>query len=135
MAWVYLIIAAIFELGWPLGFKLSDLHPERFRLFIGGSVACMLLSGIFLYIAQKAIPISTAYIVWTGIGALGTLIIGIVFFGDSASFLRLFFAFLILVGVVGLEVITKYILDNWFKMGPNVFWTKLVHCQPIQFVF
>lgn len=107
MAWVYLIIAAIFELGWPLGFKLSDLHPERFRLYIGGSIICMLLSGVFLYLAQKTIPISTAYIVWTGIGAIGTFIIGIVFFGDSSSLLRLFFAFLILVGVVGLEVITK----------------------------
>ena len=107
MAWLYLIIAAIFELGWPLGFKLSDIHPERFWLHMCISVVCMLLSGVFLYLAQKTIPISTAYIVWTGIGAIGTLVMGIVFFGDSASFLRLFFAFLILVGAVGLEVITK----------------------------
>lgn len=107
MGWLYLLIAAIFEVGWPLGFKLSDLHPEKFWFYIGISAICMLLSGVFLYIAQKSIPISTAYIVWTGIGAVCTFLIGIVFFGDSASILRLFFALLILIGVVGLEVLTK----------------------------
>lgn len=107
MAWILLLIAAIFEVGWPLGFKLSEVHPERFWTFIGLAVVSMALSGLFLYLAQRAIPVSTAYIVWTGIGAIGTFIIGICFFGDSASLLRMAFALLILIGVVGLELTTS----------------------------
>lgn len=104
MAWIILIIAAVFEVGWPLGFKLSEVYPERFWLYISLAIVSMALSGLFLYFAQKNIPVSTAYIVWTGIGAVGTFLIGITFFGDSASLLRMLFALLILVGVVGLEL-------------------------------
>lgn len=107
MPWLYLIIAAIFEVGWPLGFKLSGLHPERFWTYISLASISMLLSGIFLYFAQKSIPVSTAYIIWTGIGAVGTFLLGIYFFGDSSSILRMFFALLILVGIVGLEITSK----------------------------
>lgn len=104
MAWIYLLVAAAFETGWPLGFKLADLHPERFWLYIVLSIVSMALSGLFLYLAQRTIPVSTAYIVWTGIGAVCTFIIGIVFFGDSASLLRMFFALMILIGVIGIEL-------------------------------
>lgn len=107
MSWLYLLIAAIFEVGWPLGFKLSDLHPERFWTFIGLAIVSMTLSGVFLYLAQRTIPVSTAYIVWTGIGAVGTFVIGITFFGDSASLLRMFFALMILIGIVGIELTGK----------------------------
>ena len=107
MAWFYLIIAAVFEVGWPLGFKLSGTQPHRFGLWITLAVLSMALSGVFLYLAQKSIPVSTAYIMWTGIGAVGTFLIGIAWFGDSASLLRMFFALLILVGVTGLELTTK----------------------------
>lgn len=107
MAWFYLIIAAIFEVGWPLGFKLSGLQPERFWTYISLASLSMLLSGVFLYFAQKTIPVSTAYIIWTGIGAIGTFLLGILCFGDSASILRMFFALLILVGIVGLEITSK----------------------------
>ena len=104
MSWIYLIVAAIFEVGWPLGFKLSGLHPERFWTYISLACLSMALSGVFLYLAQRTIPVSTAYIIWTGIGALGTFLLGICFFGDSASLLRMAFALLILVGIVGLEL-------------------------------
>ena len=107
MAWVLLVIAAIFEVGWPLGFKLSDLYPERFWLYISLATLSMALSGVFLYFAQKTIPVSTAYIIWTGIGAIGTFLLGILFFDDSASLLRMAFALLILVGIVGLELTSK----------------------------
>ena len=105
MNFVLLLIASIFEVGWPLGFKLSGLYPNHFVAFVSLSVVSMALSGLFLYLAQRGIPISTAYIIWTGIGAIGTFAIGIAFFGDSASLLRMFFALLILVGVVGLELL------------------------------
>ncbi len=107
MSIFYLIIAAIFEVGWPLGFKLSDTHPEHFWLYISLAAVSMILSGVFLYLAQRTIPISTAYIIWTGIGAVCTFVIGILFFGDAASLLRMFFALMILVGVVGLEQTAK----------------------------
>ncbi len=103
MAWVYLIIAGVFEIGWPLGFKLSQATPHRF-FWIAFAIISMALSGYFLYIAQKFIPIGTAYAVWTGIGTVGTLIIGIAFFSDPANFARLLFATLIIIGIVGLKL-------------------------------
>lgn len=105
MAWILLVIAALFEMGWPLGFKLASVHPKYFYLFITVAVISMALSGYLLYIAQKSIPIGTAYAVWTGIGVIGTFSIGILFFNDSASIARIFFAFLILAGVVGLKFV------------------------------
>ncbi|MBQ9639441.1 MAG: multidrug efflux SMR transporter [Bacteroidales bacterium] len=107
MQYLYLFIAALFEVGWPLGFKLADLHAERFWTFIGLGALSMALSGIFLYLAQRTMPISTAYIIWTGIGAIGTFLIGIFCFGDSASVLRMLFALLILVGIIGIELTGK----------------------------
>jgi quaternary ammonium compound-resistance protein SugE len=103
MHWFYLFIAAIFEIGWPLGFKLSSTTNHRiFWIII--AVISMGLSGVFLWLAQREIPIGTAYAVWTGMGAVGTLFIGIVFFGDSASTWRMVSALLIITGIVGLKL-------------------------------
>ncbi|MCR4658748.1 MAG: hypothetical protein K5650_00440 [Bacteroidales bacterium] len=104
MHWIYLTVATLFEMGWPLGFKLASLHHDRMALWLAVSALSMALSGVFLYLAQKAIPISTAYIIWTGIGAVGTFVIGLLMFGDSASFWRIFFATMILIGIVGIEI-------------------------------
>lgn len=105
MSWIYLIIAAIFEIGWPLGFKLSQTTNNRL-LWILFAVVSMALSGLFLWIAQKSIPMGTAYAVWTGIGAAGTFLVGIIYFQDSASMLRILSVFLIIAGVVGLKLTT-----------------------------
>lgn len=106
LSWFYLLIAGLFEMGWPLGFKLSSLAEGRaVWLWIAVSVVSMAASGFFLYLAQKVIPIGTSYIVWTGIGGVGTVIVGILFFGDGASVLRLFFLSLILIGIVGLKLV------------------------------
>ena len=98
MAWILLIIAGLFEIGWPLGFKLASMHSKYFIWFIGLSILSMGLSGYFLYLAQKSIPIGTAYVIWTGIGAIGTVLLGILFFHDSANIFRLLFLSLILIG-------------------------------------
>jgi len=103
MNWFYLIIAALFEIGWPLGLKLSQTMPSKFLGFTLALIS-IILSTIFLWLAQKSIPIGTAYAVWTGIGAVGTLIVGIIFFGDSASLLRMLSALLIIIGIVGLKL-------------------------------
>lgn len=103
MEWVYLIIAGIFEMGWPLGLKLTETFSSKWPGFIIAAVS-ITLSTVFLWLAQKNIPIGTAYAVWTGIGAVGTLVTGIIFFGDSANLLRLISAFLIIAGIVGLKI-------------------------------
>ena len=105
MAWILLIIAGLFEIGWPLGFKLASMHSKYFIWFIGLSILPMGLSGYFLYLAQKSIPIGTAYVIWTGIGAIGTVLLGILFFHDSANIFRLLFLSLILIGIVGLKLV------------------------------
>ncbi len=105
MSWVYLIIAGLFEIGWPLGFKLASTYQRYSIAFIGLSVISMALSGVYLYIAQKSIPIGTAYVIWTGVGAAGTLLIGIFFFGDSTDFWRLFFITMIIIGVIGIKIV------------------------------
>ena len=108
MAWILLIIAGLFEIGWPLGFKLASMHSKYFIWFIGLSILSMGLSGYFLYLAQKSIPIGTAYVIWTGIGAIGaigTVLLGILFFHDSANIFRLLFLSLIVIGIVGLKLV------------------------------
>ena len=105
MSWLYLIIAGIFEVGWPLGFKLASTYTKYNIIFVVLSVISMALSGVFLYTAQKSIPIGTAYVIWTGVGAVGTLLIGILFFGDSAGFWRLFFITLIIIGIIGVKIV------------------------------
>jgi quaternary ammonium compound-resistance protein SugE len=102
-AWFYLLLAGILEIGWPLGFKLSQTTPYRLT-FISLALICMALSGLFLWIAQQNIPIGTAYAVWTGIGAAGTFLIGIIVFHDVVSMMRILSFLLILSGVVGLKI-------------------------------
>jgi quaternary ammonium compound-resistance protein SugE len=104
MAWLYLLLAAIFEIGWPLGFKLSQTQGNGKIFWIVMAAASMALSGIFLWMAQKEIPIGTAYAVWTGIGAAGTFIIGILYFKDAATLLRIASLTLIVMGVIGLKL-------------------------------
>ena len=103
LAWIYLIIAGLFEIGWPVGFKLSQTTGHRL-LFIVVAVVSMALSGFFLWLAQREIPIGTAYAVWTGIGASGTFLIGIVFFGDPAGMLRWLSFVLVVIGLFGLKM-------------------------------
>jgi quaternary ammonium compound-resistance protein SugE len=103
LAWVYLLVAGLFEVGWPLGFKLSQTTRFRWQ-FIAVAVLSMALSGFFLWMAQRQIPIGTAYAVWTGIGAAGTFLLGIAFFGDPVGMLRLLSFLLIVIGVIGLKL-------------------------------
>jgi quaternary ammonium compound-resistance protein SugE len=104
MAWAYLFLAGLFEIGWPVGLKLG-WGPEGIRWpWIGMAVACMVMSGALLFLAQRHIPMGTAYAVWTGIGAVGAFALGIVAYGDPAAPLRVVSAALIVAGVVGLKV-------------------------------
>ncbi len=103
LAWMYLFIAGLLEIGWPLGFKLSQTTSYRV-LFISMAVVCMAASGFFLWLAQRTIPIGTAYAVWTGIGAAGTFLIGVLAFNDSMAMIRVLSFLLIVAGVIGLRI-------------------------------
>ena len=104
MAWVYLIIAGIFEWGWPLGLKLGWTEKGLHYGWITLAVVSMVASGAFLLLAQRTIPMGTAYAVWTGIGAAGTFLLGIWFLGEAATLARFFFVGMIVAGIVGLKV-------------------------------
>ncbi len=104
MAWILLIIAGFFEIGWPLGMKLSQTHTEHKFGWIVVSVVSMALSGYFLWLAQKTIPMGTAYAIWTGIGAVGAFVVGIAFFEDPSGFFRIASATLIILGIIGLKL-------------------------------
>ena len=103
MAWLYLVLAGFLEIGWPIGLKLGWTEEGMRVLWLGFAIVCILLSGMMLLMAQREIPMGTAYAVWTGIGAVGTFVVGIVAFGDAAAPLRMASAGLIIAGVIGLK--------------------------------
>jgi quaternary ammonium compound-resistance protein SugE len=103
MSWIYLCLAGIFEIGWPLGLKLSQSMPNK-AIGILMAIISMGLSGLFLWLAQKSIPMGTAYAVWTGIGAAGTFILGVILFKDPSNIFRVMSVFFIIIGVIGLKL-------------------------------
>ncbi len=103
-AWVLLVLAGIGEIGWPLGFKLAETTGHRFP-WIVFSVLSMSVSGGLLFLAQKSIPMGTAYAVWTGIGAAGAFMVGVMLFGDLLNLGRLLGLGMIVGGVVVLKTL------------------------------
>jgi quaternary ammonium compound-resistance protein SugE len=103
MSWLYLFLAGCFEIGWPVGLKLAQQAHTRV-VGIGVAVFFMVVSGVLLWLAQKSIPIGTAYAVWTGIGAAGTFIVGVIFYGDASSMWRYVGVALIVAGVATLKL-------------------------------
>jgi quaternary ammonium compound-resistance protein SugE len=104
MAWFYLLIAGLLEVGWAIGLKytqgFSRLWPSA------GTVACMAVSFAFLSLALKTLPVGTAYAVWTGIGAVGTAVLGMVLLGESRDAARVVCLVLIVAGIVGLKLVS-----------------------------
>src|SRR5262245_36875011 len=103
MAWVYLIAAGLFEMGWPIGLKWAQ-EPGKLIIGIATAAVFMALSGLLLFFAQRDIALGTAYAVWTGIGAAGTFLLGVWAFGDPGSVGRYFGVALIITGVVTLRL-------------------------------
>jgi quaternary ammonium compound-resistance protein SugE len=104
MAWIYLVLAGVCEIGWPVGLKLGWTEAGARPLWILFAVVAMSASGVLLLMAQRFIPMGTAYAVWTGIGAVGAFCVGILAFGDSASAMRMVSIGLIVAGIVGLKL-------------------------------
>ncbi len=105
MNWLILIVAGLFEVVWATALKMSNgfRNPLADVVFVAG----MALSVWLLAVAMKTIPTGTAYAVWTGIGAIGGVVVGIIAFGESASALRIASAALIVAGIVGLKLAAK----------------------------
>lgn len=104
MAWVYLLIAATLEIVWAVGLKVSEgftkLWPSVW------TIAAMILTYVFLAQAVKTLPLGTAYAIWTGIGAVGAAVAGIILFNEPATVLRLVSITLIVAGIIGLKLAT-----------------------------
>jgi quaternary ammonium compound-resistance protein SugE len=102
MAWIYLFVAGVFEIGWAIGLKYTDgftrILPSLFTL------VSMVISVVLLGLALKALPVGTGYAVWTGIGTIGTALLGIVLFGEPATAMRLVCIGLIVAGILGLKL-------------------------------
>ncbi|MGH8004285.1 MAG: quaternary ammonium compound efflux SMR transporter SugE [Limisphaerales bacterium] len=102
MAWVYLIVAGVFEIIWAVGLK----YAQGFTRMGAGAVTIVAMLASFFFLAQavKTIPVGTGYAIWTGIGAVGTAAFGIILFSESASLARLLCIGLIVVGIIGLKL-------------------------------
>lgn len=104
MAWVTLAVAGLLEIGWAIGLKYTDgftrLGPTV------ATVAAMIVSMVLLGLAVRTLPVGTAYAVWTGIGTVGTVLLGMFLFGESAQPIRLLFIAMIVGGIVGLKLVT-----------------------------
>jgi len=103
MAWAYLILAGLLEIGWPVGLKMAQVESTRISGILM-AVVFMAASGLFLWLAQKQIPIGTSYAIWTGIGAAGTFAVGILLYGDPTSLGRYLGVLLIITGVAVLKI-------------------------------
>lgn len=105
MAWIHIFIAGIFEVAWAIGLKYSEGFTKLYS-----SIATVLAMGIsFYFLAKglKTIPVGTAYAVWTGIGAVGTAVMGMILFDESRDLLRILCILLIVAGIVGLKLVSK----------------------------
>ena len=102
MSWLILVIAGLFEIGWAIGLKYTEGFTRLWPTV--GTVAAMVVSVGLLGVAMRDLPVGTAYAVWTGIGAVGTVILGIVLLGDPANAGRLVCVGLILTGIIGLKL-------------------------------
>ncbi len=104
MAWVMLVLAGLFEVGWAVGLKYTEGFTRTWPTI--WTVLAMIASLWLLGIAMKTLPVGTAYSIWVGVGAVGTVILGIVLLGESANAARLISVALIVAGVVGLKLAT-----------------------------
>lgn len=104
MDWIYLLIAGLMEWGWPVGLKYAWDKEGLHYLPALAAVVCLLASGVFLLLAQRTIPMGTAYAVWTGIGAVGAFALGILLFKEPAETMRFVCVGLIIAGIVGLKL-------------------------------
>jgi len=106
MAWIYLAIAGLFETAWAIGLKYTDGFTRLVPSLL--TIAAMAISFLLLSHSMRTIPVGTAYGVWTGIGAAGTAILGIILFNEPRNAARLFCILLIITGIIGLKITSRF---------------------------
>jgi quaternary ammonium compound-resistance protein SugE len=104
MAWLLLILAGLFEIGWAIGLKYTNGFTAPMPTAL--TVIAMVISVVLLGLAVRDLPIGTAYAVWTGIGTVGTVILGMILFGDPATIIRLTCITMIVAGILGLKFLS-----------------------------
>ncbi|AZD31099.1 quaternary ammonium compound efflux SMR transporter SugE [Pseudomonas chlororaphis] len=104
MSWIILFFAGLFEVGWAVGLKYTDGFSRPLPTAL--TIAAMAVSLGLLGLAMKELPLGTAYAIWTGVGAVGTVIAGIILFGESMALFRLASVALIITGLIGLKLST-----------------------------
>lgn len=104
MAWLVLILAGLFEVGWAVGLKYTEGFTRLWPSL--GTAAAMIVSLYLLGVALRHLPLGTAYAIWTGVGTIGTALLGIALFGEPANAMRLASIGLIVAGIVGLKLVT-----------------------------
>lgn len=104
MAWLYLMLAGLFEVGWAVGLKYTEGFTRLWPTL--WTIAAMVASLTLLGLALRILPLGTAYAIWTGIGTVGTVVLGIWLFGESTAVLRLACIGLIVAGIVGLKLVS-----------------------------
>jgi len=104
MSWIILFFAGLFEVGWAVGLKYTDGFSKPLPTAL--TIAAMDVSLGLLGLAMKELPLGTAYAIWTGVGAVGTVIAGIILFGESMALFRLASVALIICGLIGLKIST-----------------------------
>lgn len=104
MNWIVLVTAGLFEIVWAIGLKYTDGFTKPWPTI--GTILAMVISVGLLGLAMKTLPVGTAYAVWVGVGAVGTAILGIFLFGESANIARLLSLALIVLGIIGLKLAT-----------------------------
>ncbi|CAI8815229.1 MULTISPECIES: quaternary ammonium compound efflux SMR transporter SugE [Pseudomonas] len=102
MSWIILFFAGLFEVGWAVGLKYTDGFSRPLPTAL--TIVAMAISLGLLGLAMKELPLGTAYAIWTGVGAVGTVIAGIILFGESMALFRLASVALIIAGLVGLKI-------------------------------
>ena len=105
MAWFLLVLAGLFEVCWAVGLKYTDGFTRPWPTVL--TAASMIVSLVLLGLALRSIPLGTGYAIWTGIGTIGTVIFGIVYFAEPATAARIFCVLLILSGIVGLKLVSN----------------------------
>lgn len=106
MSWIYLFIAGLFEIVWAIGLKYTQGFTRPLPSVI--TMAGMIVSFYFLALATKVLPIGTAYAIWTGIGAVGAVTLGIILFKEPFDLLRIIFLLFIVTGIIGLKVVSPH---------------------------
>jgi len=104
MNWIILVLAGVFEIGWAVGLKYTEGFTRLWPTV--GTVLAMVISLGLLGVAMRSLPVGTAYAIWVGVGAIGTVILGIVLLGEPANIGRLLSLGLILAGIIGLKLAT-----------------------------